>query len=125
MAVFTRPATFSSIAGSSSIDAEAVIDTGSTFSLIPENWAEQLRLPLLGEDEMELADGTTRRMRLAAVWMELQGRTRVITATLGPAGAIPLLGATTLGEFGFGVDPAGERLIPQVLRLLTITNWPT
>ena len=113
MPVFTRPATFQSIDGSASIDAEAVIGTGSTFSLIPEDWAEQLGLPLLGEDDMELADGTTRRMRLAAVWIEMQGRTRVITTTLGPPGATPLIGATTLGEFGFGVDPEGARLIPR------------
>lgn len=125
MGAFTRPVTFAALDGSASIDAEAVIDTGSTFALIPQDWAEQLRLPVLDEEDVELADGTVQRMRVAAVWLEMQGRTRVANVYLAPPGATPLIGASCLGVFGFGVDPEGQRLIPQVLRLLTLTNWPT
>lgn len=125
MPVFSRPATFQSIDGSASIDAEAVIDTGSHFDLIPQTWVEELRLPILGEEDVDLADGSTTRMRIAAVWLEMLGRTRVVSAFVGSSNATPLIGASTLAAFGFGVDPQGERLIPRVFQLLTITRWPT
>ena len=125
MAVFTRPVTFASLDGSASLDAEAVIDTGSQYCLIPQEWAEQFGLPRLGEEDAELADGTMLRMVVAAVRVVMQGRARIVTALLGPSGVTPLIGASTLAEFSFGVDPAGERLIPQVVRLLQTTHWPT
>ena len=116
MPVFTAPATFQNANGTASIGVEVVINTGSEFDLIPETWLEQLHLPVVGEEEVDVADGIPLRMRIAAVSVTMLGRTRVVNAYVGPADTRPLIGSSTLSDFGFEVEPEG-RLLPQVFRL--------
>jgi len=125
LGVFTGAVTFASPDGTRSVDIEAVIDTGAEYSLIGQDLADRLGAIDLGNDEVVLAEGTVHTVKLAGVRLEMQGRVRVLTLWVGPAGVEALIGANCLAAFSFGVDPQGEQLIPQVPRLLAFTNWPT
>jgi len=47
------------------------------------------------------------------------------TTLILPDPAEPILGSQALITFRVGVEPYGEKLIPEVIRLLTMTGWRT
>lgn len=125
MGVFSRRVAAADITRSVAEEIDAIVDTDADYCLVPANLAEKLNLPSIGEQDVELGDGRIVYMPMVAVRLEMQGRIRIVAAFVGEPGATPVIGAKALAEFGFGVDPEGERLIPQVARLLATTGWPT
>jgi predicted aspartyl protease len=61
-----------------------------------------------------LADGRVDEWPLTQVDVECEGRRMTSTVLMGPVEGHVLLGAVTLEELGFGVDPVTQRLIPVV-----------
>lgn len=64
-----------------------------------------------------LADGRIEEWSLTIVDVEYAGRRVPTPIMMGPPNSPVLLGATTLEELGFGIDPLGRRLIPIDLYL--------
>ena len=90
-------------------EVEAPADTGATFSKIPERLAEELRLEIVDQVEVEIGDRKAVR-KLARAEAELEGIKRTIYLTIGKEGERPLLGYTALEVFGFKVNPLTGRL---------------
>lgn len=91
----------------------ALVDTGSTFTWIPQDLLE--RLGVIPEQELlfELADGREQRYPVAWVQIRLEGRREQPTIVVfGPAGSEPILGVVTLEEYLLAVDPVHHRLVP-------------
>ncbi len=91
----------------------ALVDTGSTFTWIPQDLLE--RLGVIPEEELpfELADGREQRYPVAWVQIRLEGRREQPTIVVfAPAGSEPILGVVTLEEYLLAVDPVHHRLIP-------------
>jgi len=91
-------------------ELEAVVDTGATFTKIPQEVALRLGLEPRCDAEVELGDGrrTTRRLALAEV--EISGVRRPVLVAIGGEGEPALVGYTTLEVLGFKVNPVTGRL---------------
>jgi len=91
----------------------ALVDTGSTFTWIPQDVLESLGV--MPEEELlfELADGREQRYPVAWVQIRLEGRREQPTIVVfAPTGSEPILGVVTLEEYLLAVDPVHHRLIP-------------
>lgn len=91
----------------------ALVDTGSTFTWIPQDLLE--RLGVVPEQELlfELVDGRERRYPVAWVQIRLEERREQPTIVVfAPPGSEPILGVVTLEEYLLAVDPVHHRLIP-------------
>ena len=103
--------TLSGAAGADTI--RCLVDTGATFTKIPAALGERLGLEVVDEVRVELADGRESVRRLALADAQVNGLRRPILVTLAEDGGQPLIGMTTLENFGFKVDPVAERLEPR------------
>jgi aspartyl protease family protein len=87
-----------------------LVDTGATHTIIPPALVRRVGAPQLTERfAVELADGTSRRLRACALGVRLGGRSGPTTALVLPGGQ-PLLGAETLETLGLKVDPTRGRI---------------
>ncbi len=92
---------------------QALVDTGSTFTWIPQDVLDRLGVRPDREWPFELADG--REQRYPVAWLQIRVEDRHEQPTIvvfGPPGAEPILGVVTLEEYLLAVDPVHHRLIP-------------
>lgn len=90
-------------------DLEAVVDTGATFSKIPESIAVGIGLEAEYETEVELGDGRVIGRKLTLAEMEIEGVRRPVLVAIGEEEK-PLIGYTTMELLGFKVNPLTGKL---------------
>ncbi len=95
-----------------------LVDSGSTYSMLPKSVWEKLGLKSERETELILADGTVITRGISECYIVLpegKGHTPVI---LGESDEDePLLGAITLEEMGFILDPLKREIRPLKVHL--------
>ncbi|MSQ15456.1 MAG: hypothetical protein EXR50_06300 [Dehalococcoidia bacterium] len=94
------------------IELEALVDTGSTYTWVPSPLLNRLGIEPTERRLFDTADGRVIEREIAEVPVRLDGRIYFSLVVSGNRGTMPLLGATTLEDFGLGVDPVRKRLIP-------------
>lgn len=94
------------------LPVEAVVDTGATYTLLPRRIAAELGIEPRTQRELLLADGRRVTRDLAAVFVRLDGDVMSTPCILDDEAPEALLGAVTLEEFGFAVDPIRKQLVP-------------
>ena len=94
---------------------DLLVDTGATLSWVPRQILEQLGVPRLARRRFLLADGGFVERDTAGVVMRMDGTEAMVTVVVAESGDAHLLGATALETLGFGIDPIGQRLVPQSL----------
>jgi len=99
---------------------EALVDTGATFSVIPESTWQALGLQAGYRLAFELADSRTVERDVAEARIRIDGQERPTLLVSAGADAQPLLGAYTLEAFLVAPDPIHKRLIPVPGLLLGI-----
>lgn len=99
-------------AGSHFEQVEALVDTGSTYTLIPASVLRRLGVTPHTRASFNLADGRQIELEIGRTWVRINGRSEITLVVFGDEGAEPLLGAVTLEEFLLAPDPVGQRLIP-------------
>jgi predicted aspartyl protease len=119
MSTFSVPIQVGDQAGRRYIDLEALVDTGSSHTAIPENILNQLGILPKGQRCHLLADNSA----VVYPWSEARIRIRgkadnplmatdiSVVVVFMPVGSDPLLGASTLESFGAGIDTLAERLV--------------
>ena len=98
-----------------STELDMLVDTGATFTKIPEPLATRLGLEAEEVIEVKLSDGSIRSRGLTEAKLEIEGVKRTIPIAIGPEDEEPILGYTALEILRFKVDPvtkALERTIP-------------
>jgi NADH:ubiquinone oxidoreductase subunit E/predicted aspartyl protease len=90
---------------------EALVDTGSSYTWIPRDILERLDVSPQDKGFFRTADARRIEMELGFAMARINDRERPTTVVFAEAGGTPLLGATTLGELGLGVDPVAKRLL--------------
>ena len=93
------------------VSVEAMVDTGATYTMFPEDLLGRLGVEPLESDVFELADESLVEYQVGDVVIRLQGRMRTAPVVFVRPGAKPLIGATTLEIFRLAVDPVHKRLI--------------
>ena len=91
---------------------EALVDSGSTYNILPASLLRQLGVEVWRSGTFRFADGRSIRRDLGQTWVRIDGQEAIAPTVFGNEDAQPLLGAVTLEIFGLGIDPIGMRLIP-------------
>lgn len=94
-----------------------VVDTGSSFVIIPENVLDEMGVEREEQALFRLADGSVREMSLGETLLDLDGRTKTVQVVFGPDSRKVLLGAMALEAFGLAADSKNHCLIPAELML--------
>jgi aspartyl protease family protein len=112
MAHFHVPIQVSHKEGNRFVSLEALVDTGSTYTWIPQDVLEGLGVVPQEHRPFVLADG--RRVRYPVAWINIRviERTQPTIAVFGEHGSQPILGVVTLEEFLLAVDPVSRQLVP-------------
>jgi len=93
------------------------LDSGVSYSLLPENVWQQLGLEPEETLDFILADGTKIQRQASECKIRLNGKERHTPVILGQAGDEPLLGVITLENLGLVLDPFQRTLQSMKLRL--------
>jgi predicted aspartyl protease len=91
-------------------EVEAIVDTGATFTKIPESLASKLKLEAKYEVSVEMGNGKVITRKLAIAEVEVEGSRKPIPVTIGGEGERKLLGYTTLEILGFKVNPVTGKI---------------
>ena len=100
------------LSGGRFVQFEALVDTGSSDTVLPRDILEGLGITAVDRFAYSLADETIVEYDVGEARVRLDGRQRTTQVVFGPEGVTPLLGATTLQLFHLGVDPLQEQLVP-------------
>jgi clan AA aspartic protease len=101
-----------------SVDAELLVDTGSSYILLPPDLVARLGLETPYRQRARLASGELVTYRIGEVRVRLDDDERTTVFWAGPPGCRALLGTVALESFGLAVDPRERRLIPGPPALL-------
>ena len=99
------------------VPLRALVDTGATYTVIPEDVLAHLGVEPKEECPFVLADGREVQYPVAWIAIRLAGRAQPTIAVFGAPGSEPILGVVTLEEFRLAVDPINQRLISVPGRL--------
>ena len=96
---------------------EVMVDTGSTFSQIPDELLHRLGVPVQRTLESELADGSIETVQVGETLIRLEGQRITTPVIFASEGEPNLLGVVALETALLAVDPVRRSLYPtRVLR---------
>jgi len=101
------------------LQVDLLVDTGSTYTLMPSDMLRGLGIISIGQRDFELADQRRVRYDVGEARLRLNGDELTVLVVFAPEGTTPLLGATALEIFGLAADPVNQRLIPVPALLKT------
>lgn len=99
------------------IEADFLVDSGATYTVLPQKYIEQLGILPSFEQTFVLADGRTVKRSIGNATIEFQGREVASPVVIGKAHDSLLLGVLTLEAFGLVLDPFSRKLYPAKLML--------
>ncbi|MGE3240264.1 MAG: aspartyl protease family protein [Pirellulales bacterium] len=94
-----------------------LIDSGATYSLLPQEVWQDLGLQPTESYKFVLADGTKIERGVSECRIALNGTERHSPVILGVPGDEPLIGAVTLEVLGLVLDPFQRKLQAMKMRL--------
>ncbi len=112
MGVFNCPIRLESMDGQRSLDIEAMVDTGASYTIAPAHLLKDLGVSPIDRIALTLADGRRVEYDLGWAMATIDGRTAPTIVVFGEEEAHALLGAYTLEGLRLAVDPIHGRLIP-------------
>ena len=96
---------------------QLLVDSGASYSLLPEEVWQALEIKPLEKLDFILADGTRIERRASECKIRLNGKERHTPIILGEPGDEPLLGVITLENLGLILNPFQRTLQAMKLRL--------
>ncbi len=102
---------------------EALVDTGSTLTWVPEDLAIRLSIEATGRALFETADGRTLERPIGDALVECEGSRGFVGIVFARAGDTPVVGVTALERLGLEVDPV-RRVLRKVDRYLALGSAP-
>ena len=102
------------------ISVEAIVDTGATYTWIPEELLKRLGIRAQEVRPLKIASGKVIRRKLGWALVTVRDKTVPSPVLFGDKASEVLLGAITLEELGFGVDPIHRTLVPAMAYLLSL-----
>ena len=109
---------------SRSIEVELLVDTGTTYTLLPSNLLEKLGVQPSRWVKLRLANGRVAERPLGEIGIEIEGyRARATPVVFGESD-ICLLGSVTMEQLGLAPDPIAKKLKPVEAYLLLALRPP-
>ena len=112
MGVFNWPIRLDSIDGERSLEIEAMVDTGASYTIVPSRMLKELDVEPIDKISLVLADGRPVEYDIGEARATINGRSIPALVVFGEDNARALLGAYTLEGLRLAVDPTNGRLIP-------------
>lgn len=120
MGVFRYPITLLRPDGTGGRKIEALVDTGATYTWVPQPVLEELGHRPAFRQRLRLADGRIIERDCAEVPVQIDGSRRTTVVIFGDPGSEALLGAVTLEQFSLAPDPVAQKLVPVEALLMTL-----
>ena len=122
MGTFSVEIEVGSLGGEQFRQVEALVDTGSSDTAIPEDVLNDLGVTPSGTRRFRLADESLVTYPVGQARVRLLGQNLVVLVVFTPEGTMPLFGATSLETFGLAVDPIGRELleVPGLMKRTSI-----
>ena len=96
------------------VEVEAVIDTGATMLVLPQNIVDELNLRKMREVKVRYANNKTEIKSIyGVVTVEMCGRAGEFNVLAEPEGTQPLVGQIILEQLDLIVDPSTKKVIPN------------
>ena len=112
MGVFNQTIRLGSMDGQRSLEVEALVDTGASYTIVPGSVLEGLGVQPIDRIALTLADGRRVECDIGEAVAAIDGRTAPTLVAFGEDGAHSLLGAYTLEGLRLTVDPIHGKLVP-------------
>lgn len=98
-------------------EGEFLVDSGATYTVVPESILKKLGIKPSGEEKFSLADGRIIERKVGNVLYEYEGKERAAPVLFGEKGDSLLLGIFTLEALGLTLDPLKRKLYKALLRM--------
>ncbi len=99
-----------------------LVDSGASFTVLPKDFVDRLKLRSNFTREFTLADGKKVERQIGNASIKY-GKEEIVTpVVLGRKGDNPLLGAITLESFGLLLDPFQRKLYKSTMMLWGSTD---
>lgn len=98
-------------------DVEFLVDSGATYTLLPENVCKEFKLKPMREVVFTLADGTTIKRKISEIRFSYKGLYVTTPVILGEKDDEALLGVLTLETLGLVLNPFKRELVPMKMML--------
>ena len=95
------------------VAVEAVIDTGATMLVLPQDIINQLNLKKMREAKVRYANKTEIKSIYGVVTVEICRRAGEFNVLAEPEGVQPLVGQIILEQLDLIVDPSTRKVIPN------------
>ena len=112
MGTFTVALQVGDLAGRQFVEVEALVDTGATYTSVPENILAQLGIESRETRSFEISDQRVVEYPIGYATIRLEGKEIIALVVFAPEGSASLIGATTLETASLAVDPIRQLLIP-------------
>ena len=112
MGVFNWPIRLDSMDGDHSLEIEAMVDTGASYTIVPANRLKELRVSPTDKITLVLADGRPAEYDMGEAVATINGRSIPTIVVFGEDNARALLGAYTLEGLRLAVAPTNSKLVP-------------
>ena len=96
---------------------EFLVDSGASYTLLPEKVWKEFRLKPMREVTFSLADGTTINRKVSEIRFEYKGLYGTTPVILGEKNDEALLGALTLETLGLVLNPFSRELVSMKMML--------
>lgn len=96
------------------VSALSIVDSGAAMMVIPQELADRLGLPEVGEMTVRYADSrTAARKVVGQLEVEILGRRSIYRAVVEPNRKDPLIGVIVLEDLDFLIDPRNQTIVPR------------
>ncbi len=112
MGVFVWPLRLDSLDGERSLEVEAMVDTGASYTIVPGRLLEGLGVTPIDKVRLTLADGSQVEFELGEAIATVNERSISTLVAFGDDNARCLLGAYTLEGLRLAVNPVDGKLAP-------------
>jgi predicted aspartyl protease len=112
METFSVPIKVGDISQERYVQVDALVDTRCTYAALPGSLLAGLGITPRESRKFEMTDGRIVEYPVSSASLILEGRKGTVPVVFNAEGVSPVIGMTTLGIFGLGVDPDREKLLP-------------
>ena len=113
MGLFFWPMEVHSTDGQLVATLQAMVDTGSNYTVLPSDILRRLDVDATDTLDFELGDGSIVAIETGEVRIRIEGRDVTGGVVFGADATTPLMGADVLQKADLLVDPVEYRLIPR------------